>query len=195
MDLSTLNQLNSTAVAYWLGVLTGGLVLTVWWFTSGPDHPAVALIVTAWTFVLTPGLAVPVIRRVPPRWFRVPAGERVIHRMLGVGVFGRLLERSGWNRRNAYLPSSLTRTRLPLRAQAARGGASAHGACFAIHALLAVLAGATGHRWGALSILLPGVVTHLYPVLLQRSILLRLQPLLRDSGATADDVVRRAHSR
>lgn len=50
MDLSTLNELNSTAVAYWLRVLTGGLVLTVWWFTRGPDHPAVALIVAVWTF-------------------------------------------------------------------------------------------------------------------------------------------------
>ena len=29
---------------------------------------------------------------------RVPAGERVLHRMLGVGIFGWLLERSGWNR-------------------------------------------------------------------------------------------------
>jgi hypothetical protein len=31
--------------------------------------------------------------------------------------------------------------------------------------------------------LLPGVVVHLYPVLLQRSIMLRLQPLLDNSGS------------
>ena len=59
-----------------------------------------------------------------------------------------------------------------------RGNASAHGACFAIHTLLAAVALFTGHPWGALWILLPGVVVHLYPVLLQRSIMLRLQPLL-----------------
>lgn len=184
VELSTLNHLNSTSVAYWLGMLTGMAVLAVWWFTRGPAHPAIALIVTTWTFLLTPGVAIPVFRRVPPRWFRVPAGERVIHRMLGVGIFGWLLERSGWNRRNAYLPSAITKTRLPLRAQAARGGASAHGACFIIHVLLAVLALSTGYPWGALWILLPGVVIHLYPVLLQRSVLLRLQPLLRNVDVT-----------
>ena len=64
-----------------------------------------------------------------------------------------------------------------------RGGAGAHGACFAIHALLAAVALFTGHPWGALWILLPGVVVHLYPVLLQRSIMLRLQPLLDKSGS------------
>jgi hypothetical protein len=35
---------------------------------------------------------------------------------------------------------------------------------------------------GALWMLLPGVVVHLYPVLLQRSFLLRLQPLLDKTG-------------
>jgi hypothetical protein len=50
----------------------------------------------------------------------------------------------------------------------------------AVTAALAVL---TGHAWGALWILLPGVVVHLYPVLLQRSIMLRLQPLLDKSGS------------
>jgi hypothetical protein len=44
--------------------------------------------------------------------------------------------------------------------------------------LLAAVALFTGYPWGALWILLPGVVVHLYPVLLQRSIMLRLQPLL-----------------
>ena len=44
--------------------------------------------------------------------------------------------------------------------------------------LLAVAALITAHPWGALWILLPGVVTHLYPMLLQRSIMLRIQPLL-----------------
>ena len=59
-----------------------------------------------------------------------------------------------------------------------RAGASGHGACFAIHLLLAAFVLFTGHRSGALWILLSGVVIHLYPVLLQRSIMLRLQPVL-----------------
>jgi hypothetical protein len=160
-------------------------VLIVWWFARGPDHPAVAVIATAWTFVLTPGVAVPVLLRVPQRWFRVPEAERALHFILGVRIFGWLLERSGWNRRNIYptWDSSITRSRLAFRAQAARGGIAAHGACFAIHILLAALAFFTGHPRGALWILLPGVVIHLYPVLLQRSILLRLQPLMEKYGS------------
>ena len=177
-DLSTLNRFNFTAVAYWIGMLICAGVVMVCWVTRGPDHPIVALIVASWTFVLTPGVAVPVFRRLPPSWCRVPAGERVLHRVLGVGIFGWLLERSGWNRSNVYLPRSITRTRLPLRALAVRGGIGAHGTCFAVHVLLAALALVTGHPWGALWILLPGVVLHLYPVLLQRSVMLRLQPLL-----------------
>jgi hypothetical protein len=64
-----------------------------------------------------------------------------------------------------------------------RGGACAHGTCFAIHVLLAAVALFTGHRWDALWMLLPGVVPHLYPVLVQRAIMLRLQPLLDKSGS------------
>ena len=160
-------------------------VIVVFWLDSdiGPGHPALALIVTIWTTVLTPGVAVPVLQRLPRRWCRVPAGERIFHRLLGVGIFARLLERSGWNRRNVY-PAwgpAINRTRLPLRVLAAHGGGGAHGVCFAIHVLFSTVALFTGHPWGALWILLPGVVVHLYPVLLQRSILLRLQPLLDKS--------------
>ena len=45
--------------------------------------------------------------------------------------------------------------------------------------VLAVLAFFTEHPWsGALWMLLPAVIPHFYPVFMQRSILLRLQPLL-----------------
>ena len=82
---------------------------------------------------------------------------------------------------HAEIPWHQGRLTLPGTARARR--CSAHGACFAIHVLLAAAALFTGHLWGALWILLPGVVVHLYPVLLQRSIMLRLQPLLDKSGA------------
>jgi hypothetical protein len=154
--------------------------LTVVWLKYGPGNPLVALIAVAWTFALTPGLVAPVIRLLPPRCCQVRASERVLHHILGVEIFGRLLERSGWNRRNIYPTwgGSITRARLSFRALAARGGGGAHGACFAIHMLLAAAALLTRHRWGAFGILLPGVVVHLYPALLQRAIMLRLQPLL-----------------
>ena len=187
--VSVLQHDRNVRWAYWIGMLCMAGVLIFCWFARkmGPGHPVFALLVTFWTVVLTPGVAVPVLRRLPPRWCRVPAGERVLHRLLGVGIFAWLLERSGWNRRNVYPAwgSAITRTRLPFRVLAARGGGGAHGVCFAIHVLLAAVALFTGHPWGALSILLPGVVVHFYPVMLQRSILLRLQ-LLLDKSASID---------
>jgi hypothetical protein len=153
----------------------------------GPGHPAYAVLVTVWTFFLTPGVAIPAVllvaRIFPRRRFRVFAGERVLHRMLGVGIFASLLERSGYNRRvvDPLRGFAGTRSGLPSLEQSARGGAIAHGTVFAIHLLLAVAALFSGYPWGALWILLPGVVLHLYPVLLQRSIMLRLQPLLERS--------------
>ena len=36
------------AMLIWAGVLT------IWWFTRGPGHPVVALLVTTWTWFLGP---------------------------------------------------------------------------------------------------------------------------------------------
>lgn len=178
------------AVAYWIGMLVLAGLLIYRWFDDdmGPDHPAYALLVTTWTFFLTPGVAIPAVllvtRLLPRHWFRVPAGERVFHRMLGVGNFGWLLERSGWNRHVVAPMRRFDGTRAGLASleRSALGGIIAHGACFAVHLHLAAAALFTGHPWGALWILLPGVVLHLYPVLLQRSIMLRLQRMLDQSG-------------
>jgi len=101
--------------------------------------------------------------------------------MLGVGVFGWLLDASGWNRRvlGPLRGFSGKRAGLTSLEQSVQAAAVSHGICFAIHVLLAVLALFTSHPWSAaLWMLLPGVVVHLYPVLLQRSIMRRLQPLL-----------------
>jgi hypothetical protein len=165
-------------------LLWAGFLLWLW-FALGPSHPYYALMVVAWTWVLGPGVAGPVMRHLPRHWFRVPAGERVLHRMLGVGIFGWLLERSGWNRHLAEPMRGFDGSRAGLLAleQSVRGAASAHGTSFAIHVLLAAVALFTGYRWGTLWMLLPGVVLHFYPVLLQRSIMLRLQPLLDRSRA------------
>jgi hypothetical protein len=160
--------------------------MVVWfWLAVGPGQPYYALMVVGWTWILGPGVAGPVMRHLPRHWFRVPAGERVFHRMLGVGVFGWLLERSGWNRRFAEPMRGFDGSRAGLSSleRSVRGAACAHGTCFAIHVLLAAVALVTGHPWGGLWVLSAGVVPHLYPVLLQRSIMLRLQPLLDGSGS------------
>ncbi|HXE64679.1 MAG TPA: hypothetical protein VN519_14140 [Bryobacteraceae bacterium] len=155
--------------------------LAVFWFVLGPSNPWYALMIAWGTCSLEPALPVPMImRRVPRQWFRVPAGERVLHRMVGIGIFGWLLDVSGWNHLIKPMRGfSGKRAGLPSLEQHARAGAVAHGICFAIHVILAALALFSRHPWtGALWMLLPGAVVHLYPVLLQRSMMLRLQPLL-----------------
>jgi hypothetical protein len=163
-----------------IGTLFMAGMLIFCWFVRGPDHPVYGLLVVSWTLVLGTVVAGPVMLRLPAWWFCVPPGERVLHRILGVGVFGWLLDGCGWNRHVALPMRGFNGTKAGLRSLelSVRASASGHGACFAIHMLFAAFALFTGHLWGALWILLPGVPVHLYPVLLQRSIMLRLQPLL-----------------
>jgi hypothetical protein len=173
------------SVWYRLVLLFFAVELTVVWFVLGPSNPWYGVGVAGATFSLGPAVAAPILRRVPRQLFRVPAGERVLHRIVGVGIFGWLLDVSGWNRRVAGPIRGFSGKRAGLLSleQRARAGAIAHGICFAIHVLLAVLALFSRHPLsGALWMLLPGVVVHLYPVLLQRSIMLRLQPLLDKTG-------------
>jgi hypothetical protein len=169
-------------------LLFWAMYVTVFWFVLGPASK-VAGATTPWYAVsvawATSALVVvvpsPVVRRLPRQWFRVHAGERVIHRMLGVGVFGWLLEVSGWNRRVLKPLRGFSGKKAGLLSleQDVRTSAASHGLCFGVHVLLAVLALFGTHPWrGALWMLLPGIPIHLYPVLLQRSIMLRLQPLL-----------------
>ena len=162
--------------------------ITVFWFVLGPASK-VAGVTTPWyavsvacgTFglvVAVPALAI--VRSVPDQWFRVPARERLLHRMLGVGAFGWLLDVSGWNHLIKPMRGfSGKRAGLRRLEQSLRAATVSHGICFAIHVLLAVLALFSRHPWSAaLWMLLPGVAVHFDPVLIQRSVMLRLQPLL-----------------
>jgi hypothetical protein len=169
---------------YRLVLLFFAMYLTVFWFVLGPSNPWYAVMVAWGTCSLDPAVAAPLMRRVPRQWFRVPTGERVLHRIVGVGIFDWLLDVSGWNRLIRRMRGFSGKAGLLSLEQQARAGAIAHGICFAIHVLLAVLALFSRHPWsGALWMLLPGVVVHLYPVLLQRSIILRVQPLLDKAGS------------
>jgi len=169
---------------YRLILLFFAVYQTVFWFVLGPSNPWYAVGVVGMTFALGPAVAAPVMRQVSPHWFRVPRSERILHRILGVEVFGWLLDVSGWNRVVAKPLRGFSgkKAGLPALEQGVRGNISAHGTCFAIHMALAILALFSRHPWfGALWMLLPGVVVHLYPVLLQRSLLLRIQSLLDKS--------------
>lgn len=168
------------SVWYRVALLVFASYLAVIWFVLGPGNPAYALSVLWGTCSLVPGIPLSMTRRVPRHWFRVPEGERVLHWMIGVGVFGWLLNASGWNRRVVEpLRGSSGKGRLLSLEESSRASIVGHGICFAIHVLLATLALFSRRPgYGALWLLLPGVVVHLYPVFLQRSIMLRLQRLL-----------------
>ena len=162
------------------------------WFVVGPSNPWCGWTVVWGTCAIVPAVPAPaIVRRVPRQWFRVPAGERLLHRIAGVGIFGWLLDVSGWNRRVLEPLRGFSGKRAGLLSleQGVRAAAVSHVICFAIHLLLAVLALFSRHpfsrqAWrGALWMLLPGVAVHLYPVLIQRSLMLRLQPLLDKTGA------------
>ena len=119
------------ALSYWTGIVVLGGTLIICWFDDdvGPGHPVFATLLAGWTLMLGSGLVAPAIRFLSPRWWHVPERERALHAILGVSVFGWLLDRSGWNRHAVYPAwgfSTITRTRLSLRALAARAGGGAH---------------------------------------------------------------------
>jgi hypothetical protein len=165
---------------YRLALLFFATWLAVFWFVMGPGNPWYAVAVVWGTCSLEPAIPPAFMQRVPRQWLRVPAGERALHRIAGVEVFGRLLDVSRWNRLIEPMRGfSGKRSGLQSLEQHARFGAIAHGICFAIHVLLAVAALFGKRPWsGAIWMLAPGIIVHLYPVLLQRSMMLRLQPLL-----------------
>jgi len=110
--------------------------------------------------------------------------------MLGVSVFGWLLDLSGWNRHVLEPLRGFSGKRAGLLSleQSVRAAAVSHGTCFATHLLLAMLALFSRHPFSAdmsaaPRMLLPGAVVHLYPVLLQRTIVLPLWPLSHKTGS------------
>jgi hypothetical protein len=179
-------------LVYLLVMLFVAAAVAVVWRAIGPGNLWCGLSVAGGTWGLTPALCAPaVVRRVPRHWFRVPAGERVLHRIVGVGLFGWLLDLSGWNRLIKPLRGfSGSRASLLSLEQSARSVAAAHGLCFAIHVVLAIGALFSRHPLsGALWMLAPGVVVHFYPVLVQRALMLRLQPLLDRPPAAHTSIV------
>jgi len=157
--------------------------VVVMWLVFGSGSQWCGVTVVLGTFALGPAVAAPIMHRVPMQWFRVSKGERIIHSIAGVKIFGWLLDASGWNRlvSNPMRGFSGKKAGLAALEQSLRGNVSAHGTCFIIHVLLAILSLFTEHPINAaLWMLCPGIIVHLYPVLLQRSIMLRLYPLLEN---------------
>lgn len=157
--------------------------VVVVWLVFGPGSPWCGITVVLGTFALGPAVATPIMHHVPVQWFRVSKGERIIHSIVGIKIFGWLLDASGWNRFVSKPLRNFSGKKAGLIAleQSLRGNVSAHGTCFIIHVLLAIFSLFSEHPLNAaLWMLCPGIIVHLYPLLLQRSIMLRLYPLLEN---------------
>jgi hypothetical protein len=172
---------------HWIGIIVATGIVVWNLFTAPLGTPNQAVVLVVWSYGILLVLAGPAVRSLPHQCFRVSRRERILHRILGVEIFDRLLERSGYNRRVARPMRGFDGTKGGLHGleRSLRRNAGAHIAGFAIHLVLAVVALAIGRPWGAaLWILLPGVVVHIYPVLLQRSLMLRVQPMLRSQASS-----------
>lgn len=159
---------------------TAGISLLVGaWHAIGPRHPAFALVVSMLSFGLVPFVGDALAPRVP-RWLReAPQRERVLHRALFVPQIGRALDAIGWN---AFVgrPRGAGGTREALRGieRSTRGNLAAHGTGLAVHLLAAIASAVAGAPGVAALVLATAVPLHLYPILIQRAVRLRLARVL-----------------
>lgn len=161
-----------------VSALLAGVLLVAGWYAIGADRPMYAAVVAGTTLPLGAFTGDAVARRLPESWVQVSSTELTWHRRLGVGPFARLLGLIGWNRVVAGMRDfDGTRAGLPRLDRAVRGSLAGHGTGLHVHVVLSVIALPAGHPWGSLWIVLAGLPLHLWPMLLQRSTLWRLQKL------------------
>jgi hypothetical protein len=167
---------------WYRGVILAAIAYhAAFWFVLGPGNPFYAVSVALTTFAMGPALPPVLMQWMPAAFFRCLPWERRLHRLLGVGLFARLLTASGWNRTVAEPMRGFTGRRADLRSLTVgvKANLTAHATCFAMHGLLAVLALSSNRPvTGALWMLLPALPIHLYPALVQRSLLARIEPLV-----------------
>jgi len=175
----------TTRNAIGITLLSGALSTPLWVFL-GPGNPLTAMMITFCTANLVLAV-IPLALLIPARFYHVRPRERWLHRLLGVPAFGWLLDRSGWNRKVALALRQLaiSRDTLPRLLTTIHGTEGAHAIAFLPHMALATLAYRTGHPWGTFWMMLSGIVLHLYPVMLQRWMTLRVAPLVRRAGRSA----------
>ncbi|GAA1107586.1 glycosyl-4,4'-diaponeurosporenoate acyltransferase CrtO family protein [Nocardiopsis metallicus] len=153
-------------------------VIVVVWLLIGPGGFAFAWVTH---FVLMAWVSVVLDARPGPLehpWFRVRSWEPGCYRALGAGLFGWVLESTGWNRvvrRDRAFDG--TRAGLLGLDQLTRSSETGHLMCATVTVIVAVAALWAGAWGGALWLVALGVVLHVYPVMLQRSLRSRIQAL------------------
>lgn len=166
------------AVSATVGVL-GTVLLVTAWEAIGPDRPVFAVVVGMLSFGLVPFVGDAVAPHLP-RWLvDAQPRERRLHRILLVPQVISLLDAVGWNTFIGRRPGSGS-TREGLRAieRSTRGNIAAHGVGAGVHLVVGIACAVGGSADVALLVLALGAVMHVWPVLIQRAVRLRLMPLL-----------------
>ncbi|GAB3712698.1 hypothetical protein GCM10027590_06950 [Nocardiopsis nanhaiensis] len=153
------------------------------WIMIGPTG-----FVFAWIahFMLMAGVSVALDARSGPlqhAWFRVRRWEVPLYGRLGARLYGRVLGAVGWNRvveRGRGFDG--TRAGLTGLDQHTRSSEAGHLLCLAVALALAAAAVSMGSWTGALWLLGLGVLLHVYPVMLQRLLRVRIQVLTGRTG-------------
>lgn len=152
------------------------IAIIVLWRLIGPTGFIFAWIthflLMAWISTISEGVAV----RLDQPWFRVRRWEPALYRRVGVPLYGRILDRIGWNRSIERIRDfDGTRAGLPGLDQHTRRSEAGHLACAVVTALLAIAVVAGGSWSGAWWLVGLGVVLHVYPIALQRQLRARLR--------------------
>jgi len=153
------------------------LLLASGWRSVGPTGPVYAIVahvaLTCWAAVVGVPSAV-----LGSRWFVVGPREPAVLRVLGVRLFGRLLDLVGWNavitRERAWDGTRAGLGELDLHT---RRSEAAHLLRAGLTVPLAVAAAAVGRPGGAAWLLGTAVVVQIWPALLQRLVRSRIQRL------------------
>lgn len=157
--------------------LAAGGIAAAWVFIGGVGFSFALVahfILMAWvSSILGPRVQIP-----DHGWLRVRHWESRVYPALGVRLFGKLLDISGWNRvvtRERGFDG--TRAGLGELDQHTRRSEVAHSICLVVSAALSAGLLSTGAWHSAAWLTALGLLFHLYPALLQRLLRARLQAI------------------
>ena len=157
--------------------LAAGGIAAAWVFIGGVGFSFALVthfILMAWvSSILGPQVRIP-----DHGWLRVRRWESRVHPALGVRLFGKVLDVSGWNRvitRERGFDG--TRAGLGELDQHTRRSEAGHSICLVVSAALSVGLLSTGAWHSAAWLVALGLLFHFYPALLQRLLRARLQAI------------------
>lgn len=157
--------------------LAAGAIAAAWVFI-GRTGFAFALVTHFLLMAWVSSMVGPRVRLPDHGWFRVGRWESRLYPALGVRLFGKLLDVTGWNRVVARERGfNGTRAGLEELDQHTRRSEVGHSICVVVTGALALGVLSTGEWQGAVWLVALGLLVHLYPALLQRLLRARIHAI------------------